>query len=298
MGSFFAELRRRHIYRIGAGFVCAWVIAWAGPVSAQTSHTIPDFSGLWTRTGGDRGSFDPPPGSGPGPIMTDQRYPRRSARSWQDQRDPVSTEIIRIVGGWVPDLTNPILQPHTRERLSEIAEQELADYPHVQLQTMCMAPGVPHILNLFEHMQVLQMRDKIVFLYSRNNHVRHVDLDQPHNADRDHTWWGDSVGHYEGDTLVVDTYGLNDKTNVDRYGTPHSEKIHVVERYRMSDDGSTLEILFTVEDHETFTVPWSARADYIPDNYSWVETICPENAERQFWPGRTIYVPTDETPDF
>jgi hypothetical protein len=91
---------------------------------------------------------------------------------------------------------------------------------------------------------------------------------------------------------------LTDQTEVDRFGTTHSNKMHVVERFRMSNDGSTLELSFTVVDHEAFTVPWSARADYTTTNRLWLETICPENAERAYWPGRPIYLPTDETPDF
>lgn len=274
---------------------------------AQSDEARPDFSGpnlqgLWTRTGSVRGSYDPPPHGGPGPIVQDPRYPWRRARAWDQLRPPANVptpeNFIRIVDAWVPDLSNPILRPATREYLGQIAKQELADIPHMQLQTMCMAPGVPHVLNLFEHMQVLQTPDEVVFLYSRNNLVRHVYLNHKHGNRDDHSWWGDSVGHYEGDTLVVDSIGTNEMTNVDRYGTPHSEKMRIVERYRMSDDGGILEVHITVEDHESFTVPWSARADYKPSNAAWLETICPENAEREFWPGRPIYLPKDETPDF
>jgi hypothetical protein len=300
MGDFLVELRRCHIFRIGAGLVCAWMIFWVDPASAQTLHAIPDFSGLWARTGVERGSFRPPPGSfrpppggGPGPIMVDLRYPPRFLLHAAPPE-----RVIRAVNAWIPDLTNPILKPQTRERLSEIAEQELAGIPYPRLETMCMPPGVPQVLNLFDNMQVLQMPNEVVFLYSRNSHVRHVYLNQVHSDAQDNSWWGDSVGHYEGDTLVIDTYGLNDKTNVDRFGTTHSDKIHVVERYRISDDGRSLDAVFTVEDHEAFTVPWSALADYVPDNRGWLETICPENAERQFWPGLPIYIPKDETPDF
>ncbi len=278
---------------LSLGILCTSVMICAGPASTQTLNAIPDFSGQWARTGMERGSFDPPPDGGPGPIMTDQRYPRRFPASPE-----ASEKMVRIVDGWIPDLTNPILQPHTRELLSVIADEELAGLPHPQTQTMCLPPGVPHISNLFDNMQVLQMPDEVVFMYSRNSHARHVYLNQPHHAEPGHSWWGDSVGHYEGDTLVVDTYGLTDQTEVDRFGTTHSNKMHVVERFRMSNDGSTLELSFTVVDHEAFTVPWSARADYTTTNRLWLETICPENAERAYWPGRPIYFPTDETPDF
>jgi hypothetical protein len=86
-------------------------------------------------------------------------------------------------------------------------------------------------------MQMLQLPEKIVFLYLRNHEFRQVRLNQPHPAHLTPSWYGDSVGHYEGDTLVVDTVGV--KTGpfamVDMYGTPFSPALHVVERYRLLD---------------------------------------------------------------
>ena len=264
--------------------------AWAA--SSDGGYMPPDFSGLWSRTGNIRGSFDPVPGdTGAGPVMIDPRYPR------QRPREGAGAGVVAVVQGWVPDLSNPILQPRTREALAAIAENELNDVPHPQNQTRCMPPGVPHILNLFDPMQVLQTPTEVLFLYSRDHHVRHVFLNRPHGENIGHSWWGESVGHYEGDTLVVDTIGLNDKTESDRFGTPHSDRIHVVERYRLSGDGRVLEIVFTVEDHVAFTMPWSARSDYARDDWLFVETVCAEN-QREFWPGRTIELPVDETPDF
>jgi hypothetical protein len=90
--------------------------------------------------------------------------------------------------------------------------------------------------------QMLQQQDQVTILYSNPDHeVRRVRLNQPHPAQVTPSWYGDSVGHYEGDTLVVDTIGLNDKTFVDNYRTPHTEKLHVVERWTLLDGGKTLE---------------------------------------------------------
>jgi hypothetical protein len=78
-------------------------------------------------------------------------------------------------------------------------------------------------------------------IYSGDQQIRHVYLDMPHSANPKASWYGESIGHYEGDTLVVDTIGLNDKTFVDNYRTPHTEKLHVVERWTLLDGGKTLE---------------------------------------------------------
>src|SRR5260221_13072791 len=86
-------------------------------------------------------------------------------------------------------------------------------------------------------MQVLQRKDEVVLLYVNDHKVRYVRLTAPHPEHLTPRWQGDSVGHYEGDTLVVDTVGIKTGpfSSVDRYGTPFSERMHVVERYRLID---------------------------------------------------------------
>jgi hypothetical protein len=124
-------------------------------------------------------------------------------------------------------------------------------------------------------------------------------LNVPHSADPKPSWYGESVGHYEnGDTLVIDTIGLNDKTYIDNYLTPHTEQLHVVERFRLSPDGNTLELTITVEDPGAFTTPWSARQTYRREPQPKMEeAICAENNVDMFNHG---YVPPPEAkgPDF
>jgi hypothetical protein len=83
-------------------------------------------------------------------------------------------------------------------------------------------------------------------------------MNVPHSKALKPSWYGESVGHYEGDALVVDTIGLNDKPPVDNYGTPHTDKIHVVERFRLINDGKTLQATVTVDDAGAFNAPWTA----------------------------------------
>src|SRR6202049_82337 len=85
---------------------------------------------------------------------------------------------------------------------------------------------------------MIQKRDSITFLYSFDHEVRHVRLNQSHPAQVTPSWYGDSVGHYEGDTLVIDTVGIKSDrpfAMIDMYGTPHTQALHVVERYRLLD---------------------------------------------------------------
>jgi hypothetical protein len=273
------------------------------PASAQTPASPPDFSGLWKRIYVIDQTFDPAPNALgqnlPSPIVQDPRYPRTNSNGVlrlpiaDDERESV----IGLTQNWIPDVTNPILQPGTRVALEEIARQELAGIPHPQPQTQCLPSGAPLILNTARAISILQTPTEVIFLYSRDHHVRHVYLNQKHSADREHTWWGDSVGHYEGDTLVIDTIGQTDMTDTDRFGTRHSEEIHVVERYRLSEDGGGIEVVFTVEDPIAFATPWAASAHFVPDDFMFLEIVCAEN-QREFWPGREIYFPTGDTPDF
>ena len=87
---------------------------------------------------------------------------------------------------------------------------------------------------------------------------------------------GDSTGHWEGDTLVVETVNFNDKTWVDRQGIPHSEELRVLERIRLDDDGN-LRIDITIEDPVAFTEPWTGERRYRPVDWDIEEFACMDN---------------------
>jgi hypothetical protein len=273
------------------GILGLCISAWPGLAPAQT-NTVPDFSGLWTRKWVTPSTYDAPP-SGPGPVMIDTAQPHHGHREGVPGLPDVSSN------AWVADDSNPILKPATREVVKRITEGELAGHPHVEHQTLCLPSGVPEILNLRDSMQMLMSPSgkEITILYSRDSQVRHVYLDAAHAKNLPKTWYGESVGRYEGDTLVIDTIGLNDKTDTDRFGTPHSDQIHVVERYRLADDRQTLEVLFTVDDPVYFTTPWSGRADYRRDTRGMRESVCAEN-NPNIAIGDPRSIPVAAKPDF
>jgi hypothetical protein len=115
-----------------------------------------------------------------------------------------------------------------------------------------------------------------------DSQVRRVYLDVPHSANPKPSWYGESVGHYDGDTLVIDTIGLNPKTYVDNYRTPHTEKLHVIERWRIVDDGKAMEATVTADDPDTYYRPWSGTRRYRRVNQQYVEDICAENNQHLF----------------
>jgi hypothetical protein len=129
----------------------------------------------------------------------------------------------------------------------------------------------------------LQQPRTVTMIWTQDHQVRHVYLNAAHSAKPRPSWFGESVGHYEGDTLVVDTIGLSVKTFVDNYQTPHTGALHVVERYRMIDGGKTLEVNIHVEDPGAFTTPWNAIQRYRRTQTGPMpETVCAENNDDHF----------------
>jgi len=270
---------------------------------AQGAASIPNFSGIWAHlTWPD---FEPPP-AGPGPVTNRSR------------RDGVS-DVFELVG----DYTNPILKPQAAEIVKRHGAISLTRVPYPTPSNQCWPGGVPFVLfNI--GMQMLP--DKITILYSNDHEVRHVRLNQSHPANVTPSWYGDSVGHYEGDTLVIDTVGIKigPFAMVDMYGTP---ALHVVECYRLLDyeaakiaeergqrelsrfgrdpglarnpdyKGRGLQLDFTVEDEGVFTTPWSASISYRRPLGQWPEMVCAENTDDHF-AGHRAEVPTTAKPDF
>ena len=280
----------------------------ATPVIGQSNGaaSVPDFSGIWTHS---IPGFEPM-ASGPTAIINTQR------------RENGTGNILKLVG----DHTNPILTPQAAEVLKAHGERGLTWTGDPNPRTQCRPEGVPFIFT-DRPTEILQQPDRITILYGHDHQVRRIRLNQTHPANVTPSWYGDSVGRYEGDTLIIDTIGMKvgRYSMVDWYGTPHSEALHVIERYRMLDyaaakdgferdakqhnnapgeprpnaSGKFLQLEFTVEDKNVFTTPWTATMTYRTDGDSaldWPEMVC---AESLLWyPGQEADVPRADKPDF
>jgi hypothetical protein len=143
---------------------------------------------------------------------------------------------------------------------------------------LCLPPGVPRatIVGLFP-MQIVQTPQQIVMLYEYMNVFRVIPLNAKHPDDLEPSYMGDSVGHWEGDTLIVDVTGFNDKTWLIGAGTFHSEKLHVVERYTPTDY-DTIQYDVTMEDPEVLTKPWTFHTTIMRREGTRLrEYVCTEN---------------------
>jgi hypothetical protein len=265
--------------------VALGAVVW--PVQAadgEGAHSkAPQFSGWWVRTG--EPLFDPIKGASEGQPV---------ARLNVDSKD--AEEI--MAGNW----NNPVLQPWARDIVKKNAQDEIALKHVYQADDSCWPVTVPAILNMREVVQWMQTEDRITLIYQRDHQVRHIYLNQKHSENLKPSWYGESVGHFEGDTLVVDTTGIkvHPMSFVDPFGTPHTEKLHVVERYRVVNDeeGRGLQATIRVEDPGTFTKPWVGKVTYRPNRVqNIVEVICSEN--NVSFDGKTFGpLPEEKTPQF
>ena len=195
------------------------------------------------------------PASGVGPVKEDPAHPRIS----NDEQRATGAQPTFPMG----DANSPLLQPWAREILRKHNAVVLSGKPAFPAQASCWPAGVPRfLLYPVQPVYFVQTPKEIVMTWQADHQIRHVWMNIPHSANLKPSWYGESIGHYEGDTLVVDTIGLNARTTVDGYETPHTEKLHVIERFRLINGGKALEVNVHVEDPGAFTAPWDAIQRY------------------------------------
>jgi hypothetical protein len=170
-----------------------------------------------------------------------------------------------------------------------------------EARASCHPGGVPGFLVMgrVNPLYFVQTPKEVVMINEGGPEVRRIHMDVPHTQSPKPSPYGESVGHYEGgDTLVIDTIGLSDDTFVDNYRTPHTNQLHVIERFRLTDAGKTLQVSITVEDPATFNMAWSARQTYRRSHEEpMLETICAENNSVIFDAAVSV-IPQAKVPDF
>jgi hypothetical protein len=277
--------------RVLAGSILAALMGAAPTAStvAQEKAAPPDFSSNlvgWVGLNGAGPYFEADPGRQPGPVVSDPAHPFVPNGT---NEQPT----FRIA-----DLTNPNLMPWAKELMKKDIDEILAGKKSAfTAQSSCVPGGVPMFMAYGGGNPIvfLQTPKEVLLYFTGDQQIRHVYMDVPHSANPKPSWYGESVGHYEGDTLVIDTIGLNNKTTADIYRTPHTETMHVVERWRKVEGGQMMESVFTVDDPGTFYRPWTAMRRYRRVQQEPIENICAENNSVNLF---DYHVPTAEKPDF
>ena len=187
------------------------------------------------------------PEQGLGPVMAERDHPYVPNRAGQPT--------YRIA-----DLTNPNLKPWVVQKLKAANDRVRAGQVPFLPHERCWPGGVPgwEVYTRVRPVYFVQTPQKVTMIDELDHQVRQIYMNVPHSKTLKPSWYGESVGHYEGDELVVDTVGLNDKPPVDNYGTPHTDRIHVIERFRLIEGGRILQATVTVDDPGAFNAPWTA----------------------------------------
>ncbi|HEY6257411.1 MAG TPA: hypothetical protein VIY51_16635 [Xanthobacteraceae bacterium] len=265
-----------------AGLIAgAFCMALTADVAAQSS--APDFSAnqaAWIATSNDFIA----PAQGPKPVSFDPAHP-------YVPNNPRRQATFRIA-----DLSNPNLRPWAKEQMQKSNAAVLGGKVAFTPRSSCLPAGVPaFMLFIVEPVFFVQSQSEVLIIYSGDQQVRHVYLDVPHSANPKPSWYGESVGHYENGALVIDTVGFNERTFVDNYRTPHTDKLHVVERWQLVDGGRILEVALTVDDPDTFLAPWSGIQRYRRIQETMGEQVCAENNTAALF---DYHVPVADKPDF
>jgi hypothetical protein len=279
-------------------------------MAADTASAPPDFAGSWAR---NSFNFEPLPG-GPAPLVNLKRVADGTGDAGQ------------IVG----DYNNPILKPEAAEIVRKKGEVSKSGRAYPDPSNSCGPYQPPFTYAMELGMTIAPAKDHITMLYAQDDQVRRVRLNSSHPRNVKPSPMGDSVGHWEGDTLVVDTVGIKSfpYSMVDRFGVPVTKSLHVVERYRLIDGAAAkqaqdvyekregrvggvpgamaidpdlnlkgLQIHITVEDQTMYTTTWSATATYRRGRGPWLEQICAEDTFN-YAENKPAQIPTAEKADF
>ena len=277
---------------VAAGGVAAVLIG--GAVFAQTASSQSAIPALGSREfaflamGADW--MDPPAASGHGPIKPDPEHPFRG----------------NVQGGQatlrIGNSKDPVLKPWAAKLMLDSNEEALSgkrDVPFAA-QARCYPGGVPgQLLYPAEPFYFIQTPKIVYMIWQRDHMIRHIFMTDKHSANLKPSWFGDSIGRYENGELVVDTIGLLGAPKmsfIDNFRTPHTEKLHVVERFKLTADGN-LEAIARIEDPDTFNEPLTMMQRWRKVPNPLLETVCAEN-NADFFNQNLYPIPEATKPDF
>jgi hypothetical protein len=272
---------------LAAGLLAGILGEVANAETPRERGVVPDFSSDLAGWVANEQDFVAVPDR-PGPVVSDAAHPY------------INNLLARRIGAQptfrVADLTNPNIKPWAREIMKRENERVLAGGIGYTPRSSCMPAGVPAFMlfPVVEPIFFVQSPKVVLMIFAGDAQIRHIYLDVPHSAHPKPSWYGESVGHYDGDTLVIDTIGFNDKTYVDNFRTPHSANLHVVERWKLADD-KTMRVTFTVDDPDTFNEPWTATYSFHRiERPLFDEEVCAENNTLLF----DYHIPIADKTDF
>jgi len=193
----------------------------------------------------------------------------------KDSSHPSISGVWFMRGSMVP----AIVPQQDAPMLPYAVEKQKASRQQIDPELHCFPPGVPRIWVIPAPFEIIQLPDRVLIYHEFQHLVRQIHLNREHptGADLIATWMGDSTGRWEGDTLVIDTVGFNDKTRLDVAGLPHSDALHTIERLSLASP-NVLQLDLTIEDPKAYSKPMTAHRIYDrKPGWEIGEWICEEN---------------------
>jgi hypothetical protein len=169
-------------------------------------------------------------------------------------------QTLRTVDGKVP----PLRPAAKALYLQHVTARRAGDLSFDRTE-QCMSPGVPRLLTLPSPFEFIQRPEKVAILYEWNRLARFVDMGVPQPEVLGPAGQGQSVGKWLDHTLVVDSIGFTDNTTLDASGLPHSDALHVIERYTPSADGQTMTARITIDDPKFYSSRWDTQLRFRHD---------------------------------
>ena len=211
--------------------------------------------------------------------------PRVSAQGTTPASAASSASVPDLSGVWSGVLSNNLAAKGTQPPLTAwgLAQMKINKPAHGEGSTTvstdpvdkCFPPGIPRLYYHPFPMEILQVPGRVLMVFEYDHFVRNIYTDgRQHPADLSPTWMGDSIGHWEGDTLVVDTIGFNERTWLDRSGLPHSDALHLTERIHRADHNTLVDDM-TIDDPKAYTQPWTAKRTFaLKPKWNIMEFVC------------------------
>jgi hypothetical protein len=252
---------------------------------AQPGKSYPDFASSnfgWVTMRGVAAM----PGSPP-PVSQDPQRPLVPNNTGKQPTFPYA------------ELSNPNLTPFARDGLKKANDLADSGFAMYSRASRCWATGVPVALNsVVQPIFFIQTPREVTTISQGDQVVRHIYMDVPHSPNPKPSWYGESVGHYEGDWLVVDTIAQDTRTFIDNFRTPHSDRLHVVERYHLIDGGKTLEAEVTIEDPASFIQPVHIQMHWRKSQGPIIESRCADGESFNPFGQKEEPIPVASRPDF
>jgi hypothetical protein len=188
---------------------------------------------------------------------------------------------VGLAAGW--EQTNSMMRPEVLAKYEAARAQAAAEgRAFMTNSAKCLPEGMPALVDVPGTLEILEAPEvkEIIFLHTQDNQIRPVFFGDAHPSHVKPSYWGHSIARWTAGHLVIDTIAIDDRTTLNWFGLPHSKALHVVEDYRLTNEGRTLDLEMTLEDPAVLVAPWVVKKRFVrlPPHTRFEEYVCAERS--------------------